>query len=602
MSDWKSKLKDAKELLDMGAITQEDFDSLKNDLLAQLRGDTPSKGDSTSPSKKVGKTSSRLVMTKGLCESDEGWTFISSEEVVCGRAFGKDTDHVDIKLTAGVIVDWTVEDGVPKDPNLKRSFQISGRHCVFELTNNAFFLRELGASNGTFLDGQRLEKGGKASLEDKHIIGIGDVVSMTVQSLKSDGQVNGLHIFCNEVHPERHTVILNDGVGLFPTAETLVDSSQSNASINLSVDETGQFFLKNCTVQNCSVDGYALAEGEAYPLNGQVVLLECEGEMWLIDLEHAVQGSNTVQQSKPASSNQQRSIPVAPKEKPISEAPPTVSTSQTTQDRQIEFERLEVERQRLVSQAKLTTEQPKSAGKWGFMPLFILIVVAVAVLMSGEDDSNIKEGSVSQPVQTVGEPIQTQKPTEQKEETVSEQADTVGAAVTAEGSATPSTTADGTVTLQVEGKEKAPENTEGNPQVSAKGNSAQELDGVNKSTEGSPVQAVQGDNETTEPTENVEKSEPSATEVTQSQVLACTNFTALKPVALKGGLDAGAKVCLENVIATSESTSEKRAAALLLILNVDSSETTKTEQVTQYQSLFDGQFDVAYKEFKETAP
>ena len=38
MSDWKQRILEAKELLDMGAITDSDFQQIKADALAAMRG------------------------------------------------------------------------------------------------------------------------------------------------------------------------------------------------------------------------------------------------------------------------------------------------------------------------------------------------------------------------------------------------------------------------------------------------------------------------------------------------------------------------------------------------------------------------------------
>jgi len=115
----------------------------------QNRAASPAPGSNgAEPVAEEKKTLGRLIVISGLPEEE---IVIDDEEFVIGRKAESGCNYVIDKP------------------------YISPRHCVFIYRNNNFLVRDLGAKNGTFVNGERIPK------ERDIIVPIGSEVSITQQ-------------------------------------------------------------------------------------------------------------------------------------------------------------------------------------------------------------------------------------------------------------------------------------------------------------------------------------------------------------------------------------------------------------------------------------
>ena len=65
----------------------------------------------------------------------------------------------------------------------------SRKHALLYWENNKCFIEDLGSTNGTYINGERIN--GKAELQNKQIIGLGDTELLVgVKDLPNDGQIS----------------------------------------------------------------------------------------------------------------------------------------------------------------------------------------------------------------------------------------------------------------------------------------------------------------------------------------------------------------------------------------------------------------------------
>ena len=567
MSNWKQKLEEAKDLLDSGIISQDDFNELKDDLLQQVRDESDSNAavrsnNNVKDSEEVSTVKQpRLVITKGLGDSEEKWTFIASDSLIAGRAFGQGSEDLDLPLTAGVILDWTIENGTPKDPNLQRTFRMSVRHCTFSLTEGNAYLID-NSTNGTFVDGKKLEGNDPYILGDVHTVGIADVITLNAKTISSSDEVNAIHIYCNEVRPNQNTVLVSQTVGLYLSDRSLVEQKDDEAPLVLMIDESNQFYLKNYTLDNCSVDGKALLTGEVHQLEQNITLLECDGEVWVFDTE-----SSSVSSAQ-GEENQADVEKAAP---PVSHKREQSSTNPSTEQ----------------------GDRPSNGSSVWKTMTFVLGVVVLVMLLSGDDESiQPPEVSLEHSIgskSTIGkdEILKSTSPevAEQPKEDANVAQDQAVEDVTVNTDELP-VEADATDNSKTQEETKPSIAQDGQPDE-ASGDAVPDPATTKTTNEVSPDATVVKEGE-----------ETTSTEQNNEQNRDCSDLMSLKQTALAEKLDEVTISCLEQKIQDATLTVEdKKTAALLLIVNVASSKSANATVISKYLELFDGQFDAAYKDF-----
>ncbi len=126
------------------------------------------------------------------------------------------------------------------DCNLRLSApQVSRRHCFLRIGSDGAYVSDMDSSNGTFMNGIRLNSGIRYEIEDGAILAVGPVKFVTrVESEVVVGEMLQMKIADDRIEAE-HTTDNPAGVGSHATIFSPVQPMNDDSSMNFVIEQAG---------------------------------------------------------------------------------------------------------------------------------------------------------------------------------------------------------------------------------------------------------------------------------------------------------------------------------------------------------------------------
>jgi len=209
------------------------------------------------------------------------------KKAVFGRAFGRGTEALDVKLAVEPILDWTVNSRRQfVDENANRSLKISGKHFEVRSASAGAFIVDVGSSNGTKINNQPLGKHVPTKITELIKVSVGGVLDLTLSPLYTASRsVGGVLIGRPSNSAHKSYALINHSVGVWLDSPCLFgDAFRGHlpAPLTLELSEEGEPILINNSCSFCVVDGQKLNIEDSIVLRGDILVLEIEDEIFAL--------------------------------------------------------------------------------------------------------------------------------------------------------------------------------------------------------------------------------------------------------------------------------------------------------------------------------
>ena len=208
-------------------------------------------------------------------------------------SFGHHTTLSDMQILVEPIHSFTND-----DPNLAKSLQISRKHFEISFEENSIYFSDLGSSNGTFFNKQRLKRQERITIENRIPLTIANVLDIEIERINdSNGMPSAAIIHRVNSNPNKCHVILHQQLGLWFEQNFELGQSVSEdkmAPLSLFCNERNELCLQNnqffrCTILETNGNTIQLEKQQSIILKGSTLLIEVNEEhqnMQIITIEN----------------------------------------------------------------------------------------------------------------------------------------------------------------------------------------------------------------------------------------------------------------------------------------------------------------------------
>lgn len=179
--------------------------------------------------------------------------------------FGRDDTRADLRLA---VEPFDPPEQYPQ--NVQQSYRISGRHLAFQRADAGASVTDLGSSNGTVLDGQRLRPNQPQPLGQRGTLRVADALGIEATAIQGDGGVvHALHLQRTDNVPQRSYLLASGGVGLWPDDYKLLGPRQrgGQAAPLLLLWQVGGPCVRNVGLPGVTLNGERLGVGQMAALD-----------------------------------------------------------------------------------------------------------------------------------------------------------------------------------------------------------------------------------------------------------------------------------------------------------------------------------------------
>lgn len=204
-----------------------------------------------------------------------------------GRAFGRGTESLDVKLMLEPILDWSINPFKQfSDENANLSLKISGKHFEIVLNEEGASICDLDSSNGTLVNGSRLKRERPLAITAPIDVTIGEVLELKLTPLQDlNEEIDGVWIDRVNNLQEQSYAIVRGTIGLWPDTVNILGNgyrSGIRAPIVLGLGKDNVPVLHNISNETCIVNRHVVGTGEAIALRGSTIEVEYDTDRSIV--------------------------------------------------------------------------------------------------------------------------------------------------------------------------------------------------------------------------------------------------------------------------------------------------------------------------------